>query len=996
MAASIKKNDNGKDAARPLLGAGAEGKNTAYRLDCAVALQQFESDADAGLTAAEASRRLAAYGPNSLGDEQTTSALKVFLANLINPMNGVLGIALLISLIAKDWVEGIVLVVVIVTNTGLGFRQEYKSEKTMEALRQLCSPTATVIRDGVQQIIPAGDIVPGDIVALIEGDQVPADMRVVEAVNLSLNEALLTGEPMAIRKKTDPIDDSAQGACPLGDQINMCFKSTVVAYGRGRGVVVATGMDTEIGKIAKQVAIGAANTSKTPLEISMRNMMFVCLGVAIVLGIIVFAVNRWDFGNTQVLLYAIATAVAILPEGLPAVTTITMAFGVATMAKEKAIVRRLVSLEALGQVNHICSDKTGTLTEGKMSAVAGWIMETAVTITGSFNKAGAIEGLSLDTLRPVLTLFGLCNTCSVQLDGDTYVGSGDTTEVALAVVGDRHGYTKPKLADQYTFFAEYPFDSSIKRMSVIYHERASGDLVMFSKGGLESILPRCSAYLRADGASTAPMTPEYASTTVTAQADAMAVRGLRVLALAMRRIPCTSFLVGSAPTADELAAAHPKLHDAGHRQHNEHDLVFLGLLGIMDPPRPETKGAIEECHRAGIIVHMITGDHPSTAAAIARQVKILPADALPGTELERRMVMTSIQFDALSDGEVDALETLPLVIARCSPETKVKMIAALHRRGKYCAMTGDGVNDAPAIANADVGIAMGLGGADVTKQASDVTLTDDCFATIAKAIAQGRRIFANVQKFTLHLLSGNVSEVVALIIGLIFSDGENSPIFPMSPIQILWINLITSSPIALALAVEPASPKLMLQPPRTHGAFTPELMADTFIYGAVMGGLTLVVFSLVALIHPTVPLGQLIPPPGKSCNKVFSETCEVVFRARAVAFVTLSLLLLFHGINCRFARRSLFSYKWAEAKVLLWAIVLGLFLVVPLPYIPVVNTAIFIHSPFGYEWGYVAASIFIFMVFAELYKLAKRKMFGKSTLSVTTNPAYSLVGAAAA
>ncbi|ORZ40934.1 hypothetical protein BCR44DRAFT_1424069 [Catenaria anguillulae PL171] len=661
----------------------------------------------------------------------------------------------------------------------------------------------------------------------------------------------------------------------------------MVAYGRGKGIVVTTGKRTEIGKIAEAVMDGSKQVQLTPLERTMRNFMFVCLLVAILLGMVVFWVNKWNISDTQVLLYAI-------------VTTVAMALGVSTMAKEKAVVRK-------------------TLTEGRMSVL----------------PLGRDHcGLAMDVLKPFLDLCGMCNTCTVSLDAEKCQGTGDTTEIALAVVAHRHGHAKEQLIGQsHTFFAEYPFDSTIKRMSVLYRETfGDNDVIMYSKGALESVLPRCTAYLDKDGVTAVSMNKEYEAS-VHDKALAMATQGLRVLCIAIRRF-----------TASELMddkQALDNLKEADKRDVNETKLVLLGL----------TKGAIADCHQAGIVVHVITGDHPATAAAIARQIGVLPASATAGSDQERKLVMTSTQFDPMTDEQLDALAELPLVIARCSPETKVKMIQALHRRDRYVAMTGDGVNDAPAIAYADVGIAMGMGGADVTKQAADISLTDDNIATI----------------------------VVALIIGLVFHDGLGQPIFPMSAIQILWLNLVTSSPIALALAMEPASRELMKVKPRDRGVFTWEFIADTGILGCIMGGLTLLTFCLVAFIHAETPLNLLIPPPGQTAT------------TRGVGFVTLCALLLVHGINCRSARRSLFHYDWAEAKILLWAIAIGAVFVVPLPYIPVINTNVIYHSAFTYEWGYIAASCVVFMIVAEFYKLVKRSVLPAEWVLINNGGEYELV-----
>ncbi|KAJ1504202.1 hypothetical protein HMI54_007335, partial [Coelomomyces lativittatus] len=921
-----------------------------------------------------------------------------------------------------------IIIIVIIANTAFGFFTEIKSAKTIDALKKLSTPTAKVIRDhGEVMLVSSTQLVPGDIVCLDEGDQVSADIRLFETMNLKLNEALLTGESEPVKKKVEPVDSLA----PLGDQTNMVFQSTLVSLGRGKGLVVATGADTEIGKIAQSVAEASFSFKRTPLENSMARMMHVLIVVAFILIWVVLASSYFDWSNERVWLYAVSLAVAILPECLPIVTMVTMSIGVSKMAKEKAIVRKQVSLELLGRVTHICSDKTGTLTEGKMTMTTGWLYTLPVSVEGAFAKSGnfhftppldnttstatvtpwvtsekeieVVEGKAMESTtfqwnHPLLDFFliaGLCNTCEIQLDLDTqqYVGLGDTTEVALGVVAAREGFSKCNLVNaHYTLLAEFPFDSSLKRMTVVYKENKSQDLLVLSKGALESIWPFCVNYgvLSASSSSASasssslkvhPTSETYYEKTVLPKMLEMSMKGQRVLALALRRIPVLEV------TSETLSW----ISDLSHRGQVESGFSFLGLVGIVDPPRPETSQSIRDCHRAGISVHMITGDHPITAAAIAREIGILPPlssstsmdpihdpttlttqdgsrMALSPT-LTRELVMTSVQFDALTEEEVDQLIELPLVVARCSPDTKVNMIRALHRRGKCVAMTGDGVNDAPAVSHADIGIAMGLGGSDVTKQASDITLTDDKFSSIVKAIAQGRRIFANIQKFSLHLLSGNVSEMVVLVCGLAIRNSLNTVIYPMSPSQILYVNLVTSSPVALALGIELASKKIMQDPPRTQSLFTKDLMLDTVVYGSVLGLLSLLCF-LAVLVFPGYHLTL-----EASCDKEMdpNQTCEPVFRARAVGFVTLCLLLLLHGFVCRHPRRSSFYFQFKDSK---WLVYFALFfgvLSAILPYIPIVNTEFFHHSAFSWEWVYVFASILLFIGFTEMYKGFKRR-----------------------
>ncbi|KAI9146335.1 Na P-type ATPase [Paraphysoderma sedebokerense] len=904
-----------------------------HTLAFAAVADQLKTDSDKGLTKDEAEKRKTTYGLNELGGDDGVSVWKVLFNNVVNPMNAILAFALIMSAITGDI---------------------------------LASPTARCVRSGEMTIIPAKELVPGDIVFLEEGDQVPADMRLITAVNLNVNEALLTGEPIPVRKKIDPL---AEADIPLGDRINLVFASTLVALGRGSGIVIRTGTGTEIGKIAQQVASGS--NEKTPLEKTMTRMMFVLLLCAIALAVIVFAVNDWNIGDTQVLLYGIATAVAIIPEGLPAVTTITLAFGVRKMAKQKAIVRRLVSLEALSSLTNICSDKTGTLTEGKMSVTNGYIGGIDFETEGGFSKNVRITSngqevpkSDLDNdMKMFFLVASLCNTCTVLYDQSKqmYGGTGDTTELALAILAEKLGYVKANLSSEYEFIGEFPFDSGLKRMSAIYRHVPTQRVLILTKGAFESIMRLSSHYFLTSNNDPLVLTDEVKDQ-MAAKVEELAKQGLRVLSVGWK------VLEPEEVTSEFLK----KLDDVENRGKVEVGFTFAGLVGLMDPPRPETAGAVAECQKAGIVVHMITGDHPSTAEAIARKINIVPNTVVD----TRNIVMTSTQFDGLTEAELDALPRLPLVVARCSPETKVKMVQALHRRKKFVVMTGDGVNDSPAIKQADVGIAMGLGGSDVTKQASDITLTDDNFSTIVSAIAEGRRIFANVKKFTLHLLSGNVSEVVALIIGLAVQDAAGVPIFPMSPLQILWVNLATSSPIALSLGIEPGSPDIMIRPPRRDGVFTREVLMDTFFYGGVLGALALGNFLITISVFPQDWRSTT------GCNKLYEDPrCEGIFRGRAVSFYTLTILLLVHGFICRHDRLNLWQMKWTGLRALKWSIFIGFVTLLPLAYIPVLNTRLFYQLPFDYEWGFIAAAFVIYLIIAETYKYAKRRYYAKHEAS---------------
>lgn len=922
-------------------------------------LAELKTDPEEGLSTAEAEERLALEGTNDLKGSAGPSGLRIFLGNLLNTMNLIIAVAFVFSAVVEDWIEAAVLIVIIITNTGVGFIQEYRSEKTMEALRKLSSPTADLIRDGQVQEIPAVNIVRGDVIILNEGDLVPADIRLIEAVNLEIDEALLTGESRPVKKKTTVIADPI---CPLGDRKNLGFKNTVVTKGRGVGVAISTGMETEIGKIAKSVQ-EQNGSSMTSLQKQMRKLTWVLLVIAVLLALVVFAVNKFKF-NKEIVLYAIALAIGILPEGLPAVITVTMAIAVKQMAVEKAIVRRLNALEALGEVTNICSDKTGTLTVGKMTLTNIWTALSPYMVTGEGLKpeGSVISGITHhpvpkeklpQSLYHLALCASLCNTSTLQLLDGIWTCTGDTTEVALLVFATKLGMGKEDLLEKFEFEAEMPFDASLKKMTVVYKQTEGNQRYYLTKGAIEPVLKCCTHYYSPSG-EIAPLTEKFANESHK-EMELLASKGLRVLALAFR----VEHLEKSDDITNLGKSATPPAFSLGERHTIEQELIFVGLVGMYDPPRAESAPAVQQCYRAGITVHMATGDHPHTAAAIAKQIGIIG-------ESNDGLVMEARHFESMTPEEVDALPELPHVLARCSPESKVKLIQALHRRKRFVAMTGDGVNDAPAVKQADIGIAMGLAGSDVTKQASDILLTDDNFSTIVKAVGTGRRVFVNIGKFTLHLLSTNVAEVVALVAGLAFYDLDGSSIFPMTPLQILWLNLVTTSPPSLLLGTEKASKDIMLKPPRSRkeGLFNRELLSDTFFYGIVMGALSLSVFIAVVLYDGSFATS--------GCNYLYQNPgCDVIFSARGACFATLYLLLLLHAFNCRHTRKSLFRMNYASNLKLVIAVIICAALVPPLLYIPYLNTKIFKHAPLTWEWGLVFGAMGIFIFASEMWKLFK-------------------------
>ncbi|KAI1073946.1 potassium/sodium eff [Whalleya microplaca] len=1012
----------------------------------------LETDVDKGLSSAQVTQCQEKYPPNELDVGGAIPWYKIMLRQLFNAMILVLFFAMALSFAVSDWVEGGVLLAVIVLNVSIGFYQEYGAEKKMDALRALSAPSAMVLRDGRTQVVPNAEVVPGDIVILKMGDTVPADVRLFEAMNLAADEQSLTGESIAVEKIVEHLEDEELG---IGDRLNIAYGTTTVRKGRGRGIVIATGMQTEVGKIAastakkhrkagrsmnykkygkRQPIIGLSKriydfvgkflglTEGTPLQIKLSKLAYMLFGCALFLAVIVFAVNKFNVPN-EVVIYAISTGIAIIPESLVAVLTITMVVAVTVMRKANVVVRDLSALEALGGVTNICSDKTGTLTQGAMIVRKVWIpSKTIYTVKDSKHPSDPTEGtvtfsedndqpeesekrdfdqersaavLKFDVpdeklnppkpkvgnekdaiMNPELEAFllsaALCNLATVRHETDPredqpeWQVTGEPTEIALQVFAHRFDKgKKAKVAEGWKQVAEFPFDSSIKRMSVIYNGPNSDHSMVFTKGAVERVLDLCSTV----GTGQEPMTDEYKEK-ILKQMDVFASQGQRVLAIASR------------PWDGKYQEkTDPGNHEGDEALRNrvETGLTLLGLAGIYDPPRKETTPAIAECSSAGIKVHMLTGDHPATAEAIAKEVGIIPHNlTILGHDVANAIVQKANDFDKLTEAEIDALPELPLVLARCAPDTKTRMIEALRRRNAYMAMTGDGVNDAPSLSRADVGIAMGSG-SDVAKSAAKIVLTDDKFNSIVAAIREGRRMFDNIQKFILHLLTSNVGEVILLICGLGFQDDSGFSVFPISPLEILWINMLTSSFPAFGLGREQASREVMRKPPhdRKRGVFTDQILIDMLVYGLIMGTLSLMTFVIV--IYGAND-GQL----GVNCNREFSDSCIPVFKARATVFAELTWLILVSAWEFKDIRRSMFRlnpdddsrfpvFKDVYAnRFLFWAVVIGALSVFPVVYIPVVNTNVFKHYRITWEWSLAVAATILFVAGMELWKMTKR------------------------
>lgn len=968
-------------------------------------VNHLSTDLELGLTSDQAEERLIEYGHNELQGGDSISPWRILFRQVANMLTVILFIAMSIAFISGDYAEGAVILFVIVTNAAIGFAQEFKAEKTMESLRRLASPTSSVIRDGQIQKISTELVVPGDVLLLETGDVVGADLRIVEQFNLSIDEALLTGESVPTDKDVAAIPERD---VPVGDRVNLAFSSTTVTKGRGKTVVIGTGMKTEIGNIALTLN-NADSNQKTSLQKTMDKMAIVVFGMAILLCIVVFSVNEWKI-EKNIAIYAVAVSIAIIPEGLIAVVTLTMAAGVRSMAKNRAIVRRTNALEILGSVTNICSDKTGTLTQAKMVLTRLWLPSSGYySVTGvgyapegivlqegfeakdllsrQYNESSEEDKTTNDkfvTISPdnlddnmirVTQIASLCNSALIKQDPEsgTWIGLGDPTENALQTFAHKLNLGQSTLSDpegdfRYELLAEFPFDSTLKLMTAVYYHQPTGRCIVYTKGAMERVLAKCISYV---GDQVYDSTPQELIDIATPHMEHLAGQGLRTLCLAIRELPLDLKKEEVVNWTRDQAESH---------------LTMLGLVGIYDPPRPESRSSVLECHRAGISVHMLTGDHPATAAAIARDVGIIPINTpSPGHgDIDLTIgsvVMTATQFDKLTDEQLDSLPELPLVIARCSPDTKVKMIQALHRRGRIVAMTGDGVNDSPSLKISNVGIGMGLSGSDVAKQASDIVLTDDNFATIVRAVAEGRRIFENIIKFVLHLMAGNTSEIVALVVGLCFRDVDGNVVFPMSPIQILFLNMITSSPPAMGLGLEKAHPKSMIRPPRpvTGGLFTWEVISDIVYYGLIMGGLAFSNFCIVIFGFGDGILAS-------ECNSAYRPECDTIFKARATSYATLTLLILLHAFNCRSLRQPAWSFKGLRNlysnRFLANSIILGIVLLFPAIYIPGVNHTIFHHTNITYEWGLVFAACAIFIVFSELFKAFKRAALSSDKIVV--------------
>lgn len=867
-----------------------------YQMTAEDILRTQQIEPSKGLSSEEAERRMAEHGRNELSEGKKISPISLLLNQFKDFMVLVLMGATLISGLLGEYLDAITIIAIIIMNGILGFIQEFRAERSLRALKELSAPNAKVLRDGAVELIPARELVPGDIVIMESGDRIPADLRFIDANSLYVEESALTGESVPVSKHTAALNGNE---VPLGDQRNLGFMGTMVTRGTAKGVVVRTGMNTEMGKIAD--LIQSTESMETPLQHRLEQLGKILIIVALALTVLVVVAGilhgQEPYG---MFLAGVSLAVAAIPEGLPAIVTIALALGVQRMIQRKAIVRKLPSVETLGCASVICSDKTGTLTQNKMTVTHLWLGGNILEVTGDgYDPNGDIlhNGKHVDLrknqmLRRLLQVSVLCNNAALveetQADtkqkkqaaderGTQWSIKGDPTEGALVVLGAKAGMTHQSTEGLYTRIGEYPFDSERKRMSVLVEHQ--GGRMVCTKGAPDVLLEQCSYVLWDDRV--IPFTPTLKQKVLAAN-EGMAKNALRVLGVAYRDVKPTERF-----EADEDV---------------EHSLIFIGLTGMIDPPRKEVRDAISKCRKAGIKTVMITGDHQSTAEAIARQLGILPANT--------GLALNGQQLSQLSDDELDRTVDDAYVYARVSPEHKLRIVKSLQRKGHVVAMTGDGVNDAPAIKAADIGIAMGISGTDVSKEASALVLSDDNFSTIVAAIEEGRGIYENIRKFIRYLLASNVGEIMTMFLAMM----AGLPM-PLVPIQILWVNLVTDGLPAMALGVDQAEKDLMQQKPRPsrENIFARRLGWKIISRGILIGICTLAAFLIM--------LKQGGSAEGSSLVK-----------AQTVAFATLVMAQLIHVFDCR-SSRSIFHRNPLQNKYLVLAVISSLLLMLAVLYV---------------------------------------------------------------
>ena len=894
-----------------------------------------------GLSQEEAAKRLSEYGLNELKKEKGRSPIKLFLTQFTDILIIILLIATGLSLAVGEAIDALIIFVIVIVSALLGFVEEYRSEKAVEALKKMTAPTAIVLRDGKELKIPAGQIVPGDIVLLYTGDKIPADARLLEAFNLKLDEAALTGESAPVNKEITAFPEETQ----LNDRLNMVFTGTVVVYGRGKAAVTSTGMNTEFGKIAKLVQ--TTGEEETPLEKRMATVgkwigimaILVCVGV----GTIGVLEGR---NIIDMLLWAVSLAVAAVPEALPAIVTGALAVGMYRMAKVNTIVKRLPAVETLGCTSVICSDKTGTMTKGEMTVQRAYANDKAIKVSGiGYAPEGEFlyEGKKIDPaaeeLRTLLKVSTLCNDAKLEKETETkrWIIKGDPTEGALIVAAAKAGLWKEDLEQKEPRIGEIPFSSERKRMTTV-HEISGKQKVAYMKGAPEIVLEKCTKILL-DGKAQ-KLTKDKRSQLLKVT-ETMAMQALRNLGFAFTEL------------TEDVEEFDEKI---------EKNFTFVGIMGMIDPPREEVKDAIYICKNAGIKVVMVTGDHKLTAAAVAKELNLL------GENDEEGKVLTSTELDRLNDEQLAEIVENVVIYARVSPEHKMRIVKAWKLKGQVVAMTGDGVNDAPALKMADIGVSMGVTGTEVTKEASDMVLADDNFASIVKAVKEGREIYDNIKKYLTYLLRCNIMEILVMFIAVvsvpylarIFSPGADASSIgdatvALTAVQLLWVNLTTDGLPAIALGVDPGDPDLMERKPRNpkESVFT----KDVKVY------LSAVPILMTALLL----FGYFYYRPWESAYQLTE--------ARTQLLTAMILMELANAIAARSLKYPVLKVGVFKNKFLWYAILSSMALQMIVLYTPGVQTIFGVSSPEPLDWAF--AILFTIIVFGSLetgkYIANKRK-----------------------
>lgn len=912
-----------------------------HTLESSEIISSLDTSADNGLSSAQALARFKKHGPNEIHEAPRPGLFRLVLDQFNNFIVILLIVASLVSALFGDYVEAAAIMAIVILNATFGVVQERRAEQELEALRKLSAPEAHLIRDGHRQSLPARQLVPGDLILLEAGNYVPADLRLVETANLRILESALTGESVPVDKDAQVVLGQAEA---LGDRANTAFSGTLVSYGRGKGVVVSTGMNTQIGMIATMIQ--SVQLEPTPLQVRLDQLGKVLGWAALAICALVFALG-WLRGYEvmETFLVAVSLAVAAVPEGLPAVVTITLALGMQELIKRNALIRRLSSVETLGSTTVICSDKTGTLTQNQMTVTQWWVDGVTFDLAGTEDQPNfLVEGKSVEleaypAATTALWVGALDNDAALEIAADDNGGSvfqvvGDPTEVALMNAAMKAGAQLDELYRAYPRIDEIPFDSTRKRMTTVhkvqqprpedaspFYDTALQEWeVAATKGAPDVVLDLCTHYQTIDDKQ-ALLTEEIRGKILKAN-EAMASKALRVIAVSYR-------------VEREVPQDVPP-------DHVEHNLIFVGLIGMIDPPRPEVCRAIQSAEKAGIRTVMITGDYPDTARAIAEEISLLRPD---------HELLSGSQMDGMSEEHLKEHVLRTDVYARVTPEHKLRIVEALKDNQQIVAMTGDGVNDAPALTRADIGVAMGIAGTDVAKEASDMVLTDDNYASIVAAVEQGRVIYSNIRKFVFYLISCNLAEILTIFLAIL--AGLPSP---LTAIQLLWLNLVTDGAPALALGMEKGDPDTMDRPPRpaTEAIINREMRAQIGIQTIAITAVTLAAYLLGRQLYPDNPLN-----PG------------------TMAFATLSFSELLRAFTSRSERYPLFKIGILTNKYMIYAVLSSAILLLAVIYLPFLQPVFDTTALTLEQWGIILPLLLVPATVAEISKWAINKFYAQ-------------------